>query len=218
MDRPPRQLDAPLELDPTSWEPAELYHLLTALVVPRPIAWVSTVSAAGVRNLAPHSYFQLVGHEPPHVVFSSSGRKDTLDNVEATGEFVVNLTTMHVVEQMNATALDAPADVDEFDRVGIESAPSRIVTPDRVAHARAAFECRLREQVPLGSSTLLIGEIVHLVVSDAVWRDGRVRTELLDPVCRLSGRDYARLGERFSLDRPSWPVADGDGWVPRLER
>ncbi len=194
----------PLELDPADWEPRELYFLLTGLVIPRPIAWVSTVSEGGVRNLAPHSYFNVVANDPPHVLFVSTGVKDTLRNVRATGEFVVNVATLDLVEEMNATAADAPAGVDEFDWVGLDAAPSVTVTPPRVARASAHLECRVVHDLPIGNGNLVVGEVTHVHVDASVWTDGRIDPRKLDPVCRLAGTSYATLGEIFKLDRPSW--------------
>lgn len=218
---PPSALDRPLELDPEDWPAREVYYLMTGLVIPRPIAWVSTVDAEGNRNVAPHSYFNVVAHDPPHVVFSSSGEKDTLRNVRATGEFVVNLATMDVVEAMNFTATDFPAEEDEFTWAGLAADPSSRVTPPRVAQAAAHLECELREIVRAGNGNLVIGEVVHVHVAERVWRNGRVDPELLDPVCRLAGTRYARLGPIFQLPRPSWE-RDVAGTphreaIPRLE-
>lgn len=201
---PPQTLDAPLELSPADWPSRQVYYLMTGLVIPRPIAWVSTLSEDGVRNLAPHSYFNVIAHEPPHVIFSSSGVKDTLRNVRASGEFVVNLVTQHVVEAMNFTATDFPSGEDEFDWAGVTAAPSRTVAPFRVAEAKAHLECRVSDIVEAGNGNLVIGEVTHIHVDDSVWKDGRVDPELLDPVCRLAGTRYATLGEIFKLDRPSW--------------
>lgn len=201
---PPETLDDDLELDPAAWETRQIYHLMTALVIPRPIAWVSTVAENGVRNVAPHSYFNIVATDPPHVSFSSTGVKDTLRNVRASGEFVVSLVSSDVVEEMNATAANLPADEDEFDWFSVGTAPSQVVSPPRVAAAAAHLECRLAQEVPVGNGHLVIGEVVHVHVAPRVWRDGRVDPKLLDPVCRLSGSSYGRLGELFKLPRPTW--------------
>jgi flavin reductase (DIM6/NTAB) family NADH-FMN oxidoreductase RutF len=210
---PPRTLDAPLEVDPGDWPAREVYFLLTGLVVPRPIAWVSTLGPGGVRNVAPHSYFNVVAHDPPHVVFSSSGVKDTLRNVEAAGEFVVNIVTMDVVEQMNFTSTDFPPDEDEFHWAGLTAAPAQTVAPPRVAEAKAHLECRVAEIVRAGNGSIIVGEVTHLHVDASVWRDGRVDPRLLDPVCRLAGTSYATLGEVFKLPRPVWET-DVRGTVP----
>lgn len=201
---PPDHLDVDLELDPADWQARQVYFVMTGLVIPRPIAWVSSVSADGVDNVAPHSYFNVVSHDPPHVVFSSTGEKDTLRNIRATGEFVVNLVTEHVVEVMNATATDVPPERSEFDEFALERAPSTVVAPPRVAAAKAHLECRAVQEVPVGNGNLVVGEVVHVHVAAEVWRDGRVDPEQLAPVCRLAGTGYATLGEVYKLPRPVW--------------
>lgn len=219
---PPDQLDDHLELDPGDWPARQVYFVMTGLVIPRPIAWVTTLGRDGVRNAAPHSYFNVVAHDPPHVMFSSSGVKDTLRNVRATGEFVVNLVSMDVVEQMNFTATDFPADEDELTWAGLTGAPSRTVAPPRIAEAKAHLECTLDQVVEVGNGNVVIGRVEHIHVDPSVWRDGRIDPVLLDPVCRLAGTGYARLGEVFKLPRPTWSgdvegTAPGEA-IPRLPR
>lgn len=201
---PPAELDVPLELRPGDWPPRQVYFVMTGLVIPRPIAWVSTLGPDGVLNLAPHSYFNVVAHDPPHVVFSSSGVKDTLTNLRRLGEFVVNIVSSDLVEAMNFTATDFPPSESEFEWAGLTPTPAVAVAPPRVAEARAHLECRVGQIVPAGNGNLVVAEVVHIHVDPAVWRAGRVDPELLDPVCRLAGTSYARLGERFKLPRPSW--------------
>lgn len=219
-DVPPRELREDLELSPADWPPRQVYFLMTGLVIPRPIAWVSTVSADGTPNVAPHSYFNVVAHDPPHVVFSSSGVKDTLRNVRATREFVVNAATMDVVEAMNYTATDFPPGEDELAWAGLDAAPARVVAPPRIAAARAHLECRFVDEVAAGNGHIVVGRVVHIHVDPSCWRGGRVDPELLDPVCRLAGTRYARLGEVFQLPRPSWEEdVQGTGpgeAIPRL--
>ena len=203
-DTPPTELADPLELDPRDWPPRQVYFVMTGLVIPRPIAWVSTLGQDGTRNLAPHSYFNVVSHNPPHVVFSSSGIKDTLRNLRETGECVVNIVSSDLVEQMNFTATDFPPEEDEFDWAQLTPAPAAKVAPPRVQEAKAHLECQVREIVPAGNGHVIVAEVVHIHVDPAVWRGGRVQPDLLDPVCRLAGTSYARLGEIFQLPRPSW--------------
>ena len=215
---PPEHLDTDLELAPADWATGEVYFLMTALVVPRPIAWVSTVADDGTANVAPHSYFNLVATDPPHVAFSSIGVKDTLRNVRQTGEFVVNLVTGGVLEEMNATAADLPPDEDEFAFFSIDHAPSHLVRPPRVRDAVAHLECREVDEVQVGNGHVVIGEVVHVHVAPEVWRDGRVDPELLDPVCRLSGSLYGQLGAITRLPRPRYDdVRDRDAGerIPR---
>ncbi|MEU9338264.1 flavin reductase family protein [Streptomyces sp. NPDC048290] len=207
---PPERLDRPLELSADAWPVRDVYHLLTALVVPRPIAWVSTLSPGGVRNVAPHSYFTIASHAPPHIVFSSTGVRDTLTNIRATGEFVVNVVSAELVTAMNLTSADFPPGEDEFVWARLAEAPAARVAAPRVARAKAHLECRLVREVPVGSSVLVIGEVLHLHVAPEVWRAGRVDPALLAPVARLSGSAYAPLGEVFRLTRPHWAgLADG---------
>lgn len=215
---PPDRLDRDLELTPADWAARQVYFVMTGLVVPRPIAWISTLSEEGGRNLAPHSYFNVVATDPPHVIFSSTGVKDTLRNVRTSGEFVVNLVSQDVVEPMNATSADLPHGEDEFAWFDVEEAPSAVVAPPRVAAAKAHLECRLVHELPVGNSNLVVGEVVHIHVAADIWRDGRIDPERFDPVCRLAGTRYATLGEVFKLPRPAWAeVRDQplDARIPR---
>lgn len=191
-------------IDPADLQPRETYFLLTSLVVPRPIAWVSTLSETGVANLAPHSYYNIISSNPPIVHFTSSGLKDTLRNVRATGEFVVNVVSQDLIEAMNATAADFPPGEDEAASVGLATVPSDTVRPRRLAAARAALECRLREELVMGNGTMVFGDVLRVHVADTVWRDGRVAPDLLQPVGRLSGSGYTMVDEVVYLGRPSW--------------
>jgi flavin reductase (DIM6/NTAB) family NADH-FMN oxidoreductase RutF len=172
------------------------------LGVPRPIGWISTRSVEGVGNLAPFSYFNVVASRPPHVAFSAGNGKDTLDNARRTAEFVVNVVSRSVVREMNLTSARVSPEVDEFHLSGLAASASRTVGAPRVARATAHLECRVAGVLPVGDSTLVVGEVVHLHVAAAVWRNGRVDPELLDPVARLSGSLYATLGDIFRLQRP----------------
>lgn len=176
-----------IDVDPGAPFPT-FYKFLTAVVVPRPIAWVSTRSADGVDNLAPHSFFTVACVRPPILQFTSVGRKDSLRNVEATGEFVVNLAAEHLFEQVNATGTDFPPEISEFTAVGLTREPSAKVAPPRVAESPVALECLLHSTVPLGDSTIVLGTVVHAVVDDAVLIDGHPAFERLRPLSRL-GRD-----------------------------
>ncbi len=201
---PPRDLDGPLELDPEAWAPKDVYYLLTGVTVPRPIAWVSTLSADGVRNLAPHSFFNAVADDPPTIMFTSEGVKDTVRNIRETGEFVVNFVSLELARQMEMTAVEFPSEEDEFVWAGLDAQPSRRVAPPRVAAAKASLECRLDRLVEVGRATrLVLGRVVHFHVAAEVWRDGRVDPVLYRPLCRLSGR-YAELGPIFKLNEPAW--------------
>jgi flavin reductase (DIM6/NTAB) family NADH-FMN oxidoreductase RutF len=196
--------------DPAELPGREPYFLLTSLVVPRPIAWVSTLAEDGTENLAPHSYFNAISSKPLIVHFTSTGVKDSLRNARATGEFVVNVVSRDLLEPMNVTSADAPPDVSEFDLAGLERAPSQTVEPPRVARAKAAFECRVIDVVSLGNGNMVFGEVQSIYVDDEVWRDGRVDPTLLDPVGRLSGSAYATLGEVVKIPRPTYAELTAD--------
>jgi flavin reductase (DIM6/NTAB) family NADH-FMN oxidoreductase RutF len=199
------------DIDPADLPPREVYFLLTGVVVPRPIAWVSSLAADGTRNLAPHSYFNAISSDPPIVHFTSTGVKDTLRNVRATGEFVVNIVSRDLAEAMNVTAADFPAGEDEFAWARLEAAPSKRVAPARVARAPAALECRVRTVLSMGNGNMVFGDVVHLYVDDAVWRDGRVDPALLEPLGRLGGSGYTRVGRDtlLKMPRPTWDDVRG---------
>jgi flavin reductase (DIM6/NTAB) family NADH-FMN oxidoreductase RutF len=181
---------------------AGIYPLLNSVVVPRPIAWVSTRSADGVDNLAPHSFFTISSVVPPVVQFTSVGPKDSLRNVLATQEFVVCLSPEELVEQVNATATDFPPDVSEFDAVGLEREPSRRVAPSRVAASPVAIECRLAGTRDFGGgSSVVFGEVVWVAVDERVLRDDRPEIELLRPMARLGANEWSSIGEVTSRRR-----------------
>ncbi|MEH0552018.1 flavin reductase family protein [Streptomyces sp. B21-101] len=190
--------------DPEALGPGTFYRLLTAVVVPRPIAWVSTLAADGTANLAPHSFFTVACTDPPIVQFTSVGRKDSLRNVEATGEFVVNLAPEELLGQINATATDFPAHEGEFDAVGIEREPSLRVRPPRVAASPVALECRLHSTVVIGDCTLVLGEVVHAAVDEDVVVDGRPDIRRLRPLSRLGGNEWGTVGEIHDLARVAY--------------
>ncbi|MDQ0688209.1 flavin reductase (DIM6/NTAB) family NADH-FMN oxidoreductase RutF [Streptomyces achromogenes] len=187
--------------DPEALGAGAFYRLLTAVVVPRPIAWVSTLAADGTANLAPHSFFTVACTDPPIVQFTSVGRKDSLRNVEATGEFVVNFAPEKLLGQINVTATDFPAHEGEFDAVGIEQEASLRVRPPRVADSPVALECRLHSTVVVGDCTLVLGEVVHAAVHEGVVVDGRPDIRRLRPLSRLGGNEWGTVGEIHDLAR-----------------
>jgi flavin reductase (DIM6/NTAB) family NADH-FMN oxidoreductase RutF len=205
-----------MQIDPGALAAAAVYKLLIGCVVPRPIAWVSTVDAAGVRNLAPFSYFMAITDDPPTIAFSSAPRaadgpgpdskKDTLRNAEATGEFVVNMVDDALAEAMNLTAGDYAPEVDEFALTGLEAADSVLVRPPRVAAAPVSLECRLVRVIPVGNRPhhLVLGEIVMFHVRDDVYdaATGRLDMRRLQPVGRLAGNLYTRVHDIFEMKRP----------------
>ncbi|MDJ0346883.1 flavin reductase family protein [Streptomyces sp. H10-C2] len=201
-----------IDFDPTAMDRAAFYKLLTSVVVPRPIAWVSTVSSDGTDNLAPHSFFTVSCVSPPVVQFTSVGRKDSLRNIEGTGQFVVNLAPEHLFEQINATATDFPLGVSEFDAVGIAREPSLRVKPPRVAASPVALECEMHSMLRLGDSTVVFGRVVHAAVSDAVLVDGHPEVRKLRPLTRLGKDEWGTLGDVLEISRirySDWP--DGAG-------
>ncbi|MFE1886273.1 flavin reductase family protein [Streptomyces diastatochromogenes] len=199
-----------VDYSPQSLDPRAFYQLLTAVVVPRPIAWVSTLTADGrTANLAPHSFFTVACTAPPIVQFTSVGRKDSLRNVEDTGEFVVNFAPEPLFAQINATATDFPRDEGEFDAVGIPREPSLRVKPPRVAASPVALECTLHSTLRLGNSTVVFGEVVHAAVSEDVLVDGRPDIGLLRPLARLGGNEWSTVGEVHEAARipyREWPT------------
>ncbi len=180
------------------YDPAELgsavYPLLNSVVVPRPIAWVSTTSPEGVDNLAPHSFFTIAGIDPPVVQFTSVGAKDSLRNALATGEFVVALCSEPLLEQVNRTGTDYPPDTSEYDAVGLTRESSRLVTPPRVAESPVNLECRLVGTRAFGDCTVVFGQVVHVAVDEAVLRDGRPAVDLLRPLARLGADEWSTIG------------------------
>ena len=191
------------------FDPAELgaavYPVLNSVVVPRPIAWVSTRSAEGVDNLAPHSFFTISSVQPPVVQFTSVGPKDSLRNAEATGEFVISTCPLDLIEQVNLTGTDFPADMSEFDAVGIEREPSRMVAPPRVKGSPVALECRLLDTRDFGGgSTVVFGEVVWIAIDERVLRDGRPALDLLAPVARLGANEWSEIGRVSERRRVPW--------------
>jgi flavin reductase (DIM6/NTAB) family NADH-FMN oxidoreductase RutF len=204
-------------LDPAAMPGQALYHLMNSIVVPRPIAWVSTLSAAGVANLAPHSYCMIISTNPPLIAFSSTGEKDTLRNVRATSEFVFNQVPEVLAEEMNLSSANFPPEMSEFDWAGLTPAPSAIVRAPRVGESPVALECRLRDIQAWGNDPahLIIGEVVHLAIDPAVLKDGLVDDARVRPVGRLSGSGYSYTRDFFSMPRPTYRGLRDAGVTPR---
>lgn len=199
----------------TEWhfyEPAQGHGLahdpLNAIVGPRPIGWIATVSAAGRRNLAPYSFFNLFAYRPPIIGFCSNGAKDSLANARDTGEFVWNLATRALAKQMNETS--AMTDEDEFARAGLATLPSERVAPPRVALSPVQFECKVTQIVQLQNrhgagvpGWLVLGEAVAIHIDTAMLEDGVYQTARARPILRGGGpADYFELGEKFAMTRP----------------
>lgn len=197
-----------IDFDPAAVGARDFYKLLNSVVVPRPIAWVSSTSADGVDNLAPHSYFTVACTDPPVIQFTSVGHKDSLANIEATGEFVVNLVPQALFEHANATGTDFPRDVSEFDAVALEREPSSRVSAPRVALSPVALECVLHQTVPVGGCTLVLGRVVHAAVDADAIENGGPAIDRLKPLSRLGGDEWGLLGEIREISRiphSRWP-------------
>lgn len=201
-----------------SFVPAEMadpapYHLLTSIVAPRPIAWVSTLSAEGVPNLAPYSFYNAVAGFPPTIMFSVAYRrrepkeKDTLRNVKATGEFVSHVVDEAMAEAMVQTSVEFSYGVSEFEKTGLKTLPSIDVCPPRIANASIAMECKVTQIVPVKGATnvMVLGEVIRFHVREDLYRPelGLVNTVAMQPITRLGGaKEYTRVGELFFLDPP----------------
>jgi flavin reductase (DIM6/NTAB) family NADH-FMN oxidoreductase RutF len=187
-----------------------------ALVVPRPIGWISTISRSGIVNLAPYSFFNIVsGYPPPFVMFASNPRKDSQRNAEETGEFVANLATWDLREEMNATSADFAPAISEPHRVGLEMIPCRQVKPPRVARSPVALECKYSKTVELvtsdgkkSPSSVVIGEVVGVHIDDSLIVNGHVDVTRMKPIARLGYMDYCVVDSLFSIKRPSAPDPD----------
>ena len=200
-----------MEFDPAKIDNTLVYRLLTSIIIPRPIAWVSSISENGINNLAPFSYFNMVGDDPPHVMFSTrrdnNSNKDTLNNVLATHQFVVNMVTKDLAEPMNASSATVAAEVDEFELVGVTPIPSEKVKPMRVAESPIQLECELvhhyfLEDHQQGGACALIGRVVMIHITDELLLDeARINNELYKPIARLGGSNYSEQGEIFSIKR-----------------
>ncbi|MEI9849914.1 MAG: flavin reductase family protein [Sphingomonas sp.] len=189
------------------------YKLMTASITPRPIAWVTSLSAAGTRNAAPFSFFNMMAAEPPLVVLGLMHRpggalKDTAANILETGEFVVNLVRAQDAEAMNLTCIDAPPGFDELDMAGMEVAPSVRVSPPRIASAPVSMECTLFQHVAASAlATIVLGQVRMLHIADRFVDPARLHVDTLamDLIARMHGAGwYARAGEMMQLERPTF--------------
>lgn len=203
-------------LDPAQIAPSEIYKLMIGVIVPRPIAFVSTIDAAGIRNLAPFSYFTACSSNPPVVCFCTAVRtsprpyKDTLLNVEATGEFVVNIVSEEFAQQMNLCSADVPPEVDEFALSGLTPLASDLVKPPRVAESRVQMECRLHQIVRVsdqpGGGILVLGEVLRFHVLESLLDDKgsgyKIDPDRLNAIGRMGGPVYTRTRDRFEMQRP----------------
>jgi len=179
-----------------------------AIVAPRPIGWISSIARNGVPNLAPYSFFNAVAEHPHYIVIGSSVMKDSLSNVEATGEFVINLATYDLREPMNISSASVAPDVDEFKLAGLTATPSRFVKAPRVKESPAALECKLFQIVPLpddhgdARQWAIIGRVIGVYIDDRFIVDGRVDTAAMKPIARLGYSEYATVEEAWRMRRP----------------
>jgi flavin reductase (DIM6/NTAB) family NADH-FMN oxidoreductase RutF len=203
-------------LDPTQIAVTDIYKLMIGMIVPRPIAFVSSVDLAGVRNLAPFSYFTACSSNPPVVCFCTAVRnaprpyKDTLLNIEATGEFVVNIVSEEFAEQMNMCSADAPPEIDEFELSGLTAMASDLVKPPRVAESKVQMECRLHQIIRVsdqpGGGILVLGEVLRFHVLESLFDDQqksyKIDPDQLNAIGRMGGPVYTRTRDRFAMQRP----------------
>jgi len=201
-----------LIVDPAREDPGNVYKLMIGVIVPRPIAFVSSISSAGVLNLAPFSFFTGISANPPVICFSpmirgSDGmKKDTLRNIEETKEFVVNVVSEDFAGKMNICSAEFPPEVDEFQVSGLTPVASDLVKPPRVAESHVNMECRLLEIVhvsakPLGGS-IVLGAVLRFHVDNALFDDFKIDPDKLRPIGRMAGPSYTRTTDRFDLIRP----------------
>jgi len=199
-----------MQFDPQTVAPQSIYKLLIGCVVPRPIAWVSSLSEDTIPNLAPFSFFMAVCNNPPTLAFASGRRadkkKDTVRNIEYTQDFVVNLVDDALAEQMNLTSGEYPPEVDEFALTGLTAAPGIKVKAPRVAEAPISMECRVVQIVPVGHGphSLVLGEIIYFHIRDDLYNPntGRIDMHKLHPVGRLAGNLYTHVHDIFEMKRP----------------
>ena len=206
------QGEVAMEFDPSTVRPSVFYHHMTRSIVPRPIAWVSTCSQQGVPNVAPFSYFCGVGSRPPTVLFCPAnardgGPKDTLRNIQQTGDFVVNIVPSSAAEPMNQSAASVGPEVSEFELCGLTQRESVRVAAPGVAESPIQFECSLMQVIELGDgpggANIVVGRVEYMRIDDSVLDEsGEIQPDLLDAVGRMGGQEYCRTTERFELDRP----------------
>jgi flavin reductase (DIM6/NTAB) family NADH-FMN oxidoreductase RutF len=202
-----------MEINPADLTHQSVYKILTGSILPRPIGWISTIDSNGRPNLAPFSFFNAVCARPPTVLFcpmirSLNGQpKDTLNNVRATREFVINIFGEELVHEMNASSVEAPAELNEFEFAGLETAPSLAVRPPRVRKAPIHFECKLNQIVEIsrepGGGFIVIGTVIHMHLDEKVLEGtDRINLSALKPVGRLAGNYYTRVTDLFEMERP----------------
>ncbi|MGV9004367.1 flavin reductase family protein [Flavobacterium sp.] len=201
-----------MTFNPEELDNSTVYKLLTGTIIPRPIGWISTIDENGINNLAPFSYFNMVSSDPPCVMFSTrrdnNSNKDTLNNVLQNGQFVVNLVTMEIVEQMNTTSATVAPHVDEFEIAGVTPIDSMTIKPKRVKESLVNFECEkihhyfIKDTDGIETACVVIGQVKRMHIDDSILSENnRINLDKYNPVARLAGPNYATLGELFSIKR-----------------
>jgi flavin reductase (DIM6/NTAB) family NADH-FMN oxidoreductase RutF len=203
--------------DPAGHSASDIYKLMIGMVVPRPIAFVSSLDEQGVRNLAPFSYFMACTADPPVVCFVSGYRrtdqptpqhrcKDTLRNIVATKEFVVNIVSEEFADRMNLTAAEVAPEIDEFELSGLTPVPSELIRPPRVGESHAHMECRLRQLLPIGEApgggTVIFGDVLRFHVDEEIIHGYKIDPDKLNAIGRMGGPTYVRTRDRFNMERP----------------
>ena len=198
--------------DPGDHSAPDIYKLMIGMVVPRPIAFVSSLDEQGVRNLAPFSYFMACTADPPVVCFVSGYRKtehptkDTLHNIVAMKEFVVNIVSEELAEKMNLTSAEVAPEVDEFELAGLTPVPSELVRPPRVGASHVHIECRLRQLLPIGEApgggTVIFGDVLRFHVDEEIINGYKIDPGKLKAIGRMGGPTYVRTRDRFEMARP----------------
>ena len=194
-----------MEISPSDLDAEAAYKLLVGMVVPRPIAWVTTLSATGIVNLAPFSAFTFVSPKPPMLAISVGRKgavyKDTAQNILASEEFVIHIADRPLIEAVHLSAVEHPPEISEVEKLGLATAASHKVGPPRLTAPPIAMECRLRQCLEFGEtrSRLLVGEVLLIHIRDGLVQNGKIDTRRLDPICRLGGPNYAALGEIVTM-------------------
>lgn len=204
-----------LRLDPKQLTPRENYKLLIGSVLPRPIAFVTSMNESGVVNAAPFSFYTVVSTSPPMIGFTVNRKpgniqKDTAHNIQLNGEFVVHVVDETNVAMVNDTATEFPSEVSEVEAVGFTLEPSEIVRVPKIRESKVQIECKLHQMIPMGgtldapNSDFIVGEIVQFHVQDNLLSNGRINTDQLQPVGRLAGLSYGNIGETYEMPRKSY--------------
>jgi flavin reductase (DIM6/NTAB) family NADH-FMN oxidoreductase RutF len=203
-----------LHIDPQKQRKLDNYKLLSGSIVPRPIAFVTSMNKEGIVNASPFSFFNTVASDPPLISISCLRKpggimKDTAKNITDSKEFVVHIVDETIIERVNQTSADYPPDKSEVEEVGFSLEPSVTVKVPGIKEAKIRLECRLYQWIPVGDADLLIGEVVSFFIQDELLHEGRIDVSLLQPLSRLAGIHYAKIGETISIPRP-----EQQGWEP----